>query len=79
MTYKRPQYKDVISRINEARSKLQVVVGPRQVGKSTLIGQVLEECTLPYDSFSADDVVGVTASWLADIWSTQQCFTKRLC
>ena len=79
MTYKRPQYKDVISRINEARSKLQVVVGPRQVGKSTLIGQVLEECTLPYDSFSADDVVGVTASWLADIWSAQQCFTKRLC
>ena len=72
MKYKRPQYKDITERINEARSKIQVIVGPRQVGKSTLIGQVLEECLVPYDSYSADDVVGVTASWLAEIWEAQR-------
>ena len=72
MTYKRSKYKEVTKRISEARSKLQVIVGPRQVGKSTLIGQVLEECTLPYDSYSADDVIGVTASWLAEIWEAQR-------
>ena len=44
---------------------MQVIVGPRQVGKSTLIGQVLEVCNMPYDSYSADDVVGASADWLA--------------
>ena len=49
---------------------MQVIVGPRQVGKSTLIGQVLEVCNMPYDSYSADDVVGVSADWLAGVWQT---------
>ena len=47
---------------------MQVIVGPRQVGKSTLIGQVLEVCNMPYDSYSADDVVGASADWLAGVW-----------
>ena len=63
--YKRAQYSEVMARINEPRSKMQVIVGPRQVGKSTLISQVLEACELPYDSYSADDVVGASADWLA--------------
>ena len=45
--YKRAQYSEVMARINEPRSKMQVIVGPRQVGKSTLISQVLEACELP--------------------------------
>ena len=65
--YKRVQYSEVMARINEPRSKMQVIVGPRQVGKSTLISQVLEACELPYDSYSADDVVGASADWLAGI------------
>ncbi len=72
MDYKRPQFKDVLSRITEPRSKMQVIVGPRQVGKTTLIGQVLEECPIPYDSYSADDVTGVSGDWLAQIWETQR-------
>ena len=68
--YKRAQYSEVMARINEPRSKMQVIVGPRQVGKSTLISQVLEACELPYDSYSADDVVGASADWLAGIWQT---------
>lgn len=70
MSYKREQIKDILSRIDEPRGKLQVIVGPRQVGKTTLMGQVLEECTLPYDGYSADDVTGVSADWLAQVWET---------
>ncbi len=76
MEYKRPQYKEVTSRIEEPRSKIQVIVGPRQVGKSTLIGQVLEECKIPFESYSADDVPGVSADWLAHVWESQR--TKML-
>jgi len=72
MEYKRTYYQEVSKRVEEPRSKIQVIVGPRQVGKSTLIGQVLEGCSVPFDSYSADDVIGVTASWLAQIWETQR-------
>lgn len=72
MEYKRKQFEEVLNRINEPRGRIQVIVGPRQVGKSTLITQVLEECTLPYDNYSADDVAGVSANWLAQIWEAQR-------
>ncbi len=84
MEYRRTQYEEVANRINEPRSKMQVIVGPRQVGKSTLIGQVLENCQIPYDAYSADDVTGASADWLAHIWETQRmkmatrAETKRL-
>lgn len=72
MGYKRVQFQEVMNRINEPRGRMQVIVGPRQVGKSTLIGQVLEECTIPYESYSADDVTGVSANWLSQVWETQR-------
>ena len=72
MEYKRKQFEEVLKRTNEPRGRIQVIVGPRQVGKSTLITQVLEECTLPYDNYSADDVAGVSANWLAQIWEAQR-------
>ncbi len=72
MEYKRPQFQWILERIKEPRDKIQVIVGPRQVGKSTIIEQVLEECDVPFESCSADDVVGVGASWLAQIWEAQR-------
>ncbi|WP_303181936.1 ATP-binding protein [uncultured Butyricimonas sp.] len=72
MKYKRAPFTEILHRINEPRGKMQVIVGPRQVGKSTLIGQILEECTLPFDSYSADDVTGVSADWLAQVWESQR-------
>ena len=72
MKYQRAPFTEILHRINEPRGKMQVIVGPRQVGKSTLIGQILEECTLPFDSYSADDVTGVSADWLAQVWESQR-------
>lgn len=72
MSYKRAQTTEILSRIDEPRGKIQVIVGPRQVGKTTLIGQILEECTISYDSYSADDVVGVSANWLHEVWETSR-------
>lgn len=72
MEYKRPQFQLIAERINEPRGRLQVIVGPRQVGKSTLIGQVLEECQYAYESYSADDVPGASSNWLAQLWEAQR-------
>ena len=72
MVYKRIYFQEVNKRIEEPRSKIQVIIGPRQVGKSTLIGQVLEQCHLPFESYSTDGVIGASASWLSQIWETQR-------
>ena len=38
--YRRKEYDTLVKRIAEPRAFIQVLMGPRQVGKSTLMGQV---------------------------------------
>lgn len=68
--YKRVQYQEVKSRLEEPRRFIQVLAGPRQVGKSTLIGQVVDDLSIPFSSYSADDVPGVSSSWISDVWES---------
>lgn len=51
----RPYYENLLrSRLLEERRFIQVVLGPRQVGKTTLVRQVLEQVTIPYSFYTAD-------------------------
>ena len=61
--YKRSEYQVITSRINEPRKFIQVVMGPRQVGKSTVVKQVLQDLDLPYQQFSADNVPASNTAW----------------
>ncbi len=72
MEYKRVYFEEISNRINEERRHIQVIMGPRQVGKSTLIAQVLAETKIPYDSVSTDDVSMADAAWLSTIWESQR-------
>jgi len=47
MSYQRPQFAILSSRLDESRRFIQVVAGPRQVGKTTLVQQVCEASGLP--------------------------------
>ena len=47
MLYIRKQFATLKERILEPRKFIQVLAGPRQVGKSTLVGQVLEQVEIP--------------------------------
>lgn len=42
--YKRAEYKIITNRLLEERKFIQVVMGPRQVGKSTVVKQVRSDC-----------------------------------
>lgn len=55
MEFQRKQFDTVLSRIEEPRGKIQVIIGPRQVGKSTLMDQVLAKTTIPYTLAKADN------------------------
>lgn len=68
--YKRAQFTEVLERMNEPRGCLQVLAGPRQVGKSTLMEQVLAACRLPHYSFTADGVDVNDADWIRRVWES---------
>lgn len=64
----RTEYQEVKDRLEEPRMFIQVISGPRQVGKSTLVGQVLDKITLPYNSYSADAELNVNQAWISNVW-----------
>lgn len=67
--YKRSEYKTIKSRLEEPRRFIQVIVGPRQIGKSTVVKQVLNDIEAPYLFYSADDVPASNRAWIADCWA----------
>ena len=70
MEFKRKQFDIVLERIKEPRGKIQVVIGPRQVGKSTLMDQVLEQCPIPYTLAKADNVDPNDLNWIKRVWES---------
>lgn len=68
--YKKAEYKLITERIKEPRKFIQVVMGPRQVGKTTVVKQVLEDIDVPYRMFSADNPLTLSGNWISDCWAT---------
>ena len=64
------------TRINEPRRFIQVLVGTRQVGKTTLITQLLEQISIEYISVSADAVLISNSSWMEQTWETARLKLK---
>ena len=67
--YKREQYHTLTERIAEPRRFIQVVAGPRQVGKSTLVKQVLQDCNVPYTLETADAIAPENGEWIGEVWA----------
>lgn len=68
--FKRKQFDELKLRIAEPRNKIQVISGPRQVGKSTLVKQILREATIPHLLLSADNVQPSNTAWISEMWNT---------
>ncbi|MEX2147651.1 MAG: ATP-binding protein [Candidatus Rokuibacteriota bacterium] len=64
----RSQADVLTARLAEPRRFLQVVAGARQVGKTTLVEQVLARLDVPNVSVSADEPTLRDAGWLAAQW-----------
>ncbi len=54
-----------------------MLYGPRQVGKTTLIKQVLSVTDLPYLFATADDIVGTDSVWLRKQWEQARLLAKQ--
>lgn len=64
----RKQIKELESRIMEPRRTIQVVAGPRQIGKTTVVKQLLERVSMPSMYFNADAVEAGAKEWIATKW-----------
>ena len=74
---------DFTTKLSEAlalkNGLLQVIIGPRQVGKTTTVLKYLEENHSDKFLFhSADEVFNATSSWILEIWSIARSEKKIL-
>jgi predicted AAA+ superfamily ATPase len=66
--YARPQTAQLKRRLVEPRRFIQVVAGPRQVGKTTLVQQVVDALARPARYASADEPTLRGSGWIAQQW-----------
>ena len=70
MEYIRKQFSTLKERILEPRKFIQVLAGPRQVGKSTLVNQVLAQVDIPHVIEVADAVEPKDSDWIRRVWES---------
>lgn len=71
----RIQIKQLKSRLQEPRKFIQVIFGPRQVGKTTMIKQLLQQVSMPYIYESADASF-INPAWLTQLWESARLKMK---
>jgi predicted AAA+ superfamily ATPase len=66
--FERSILQEINSRISEDRKFIQVLVGPRQVGKTTLIKQLIQKTDIRCLFVTADDLYAADTTWLRREW-----------
>jgi predicted AAA+ superfamily ATPase len=66
--FRRRIFRPLVARLAEDPSRLQVVSGPRQVGKTTVVLQALDSVDAPNHYASADDPTLRDSPWLETQW-----------
>lgn len=75
--YQRPHFKKVIKRVEGPRFFMQVLAGPRQVGKSTLAHQVRKAISLHSHYASTDGADSHDCKWIEQQWEMARQLTKK--
>ena len=74
--YRRPLFNSIRKRLEEPRRFIQVLAGPRQTGKTTLIRQVLEDVDAPSHYATADEPALKDRVWIEQQWETARRWMK---
>ena len=72
MSFLRPQAAVLARRLREPRRFIQVVAGPRHVGKTTLVQQVTSASPLPVRFASADEPTLRGRHWIEEQWEASR-------
>lgn len=68
MSIQRKSLSILRERMTEKRMFIQVVMGPRQIGKTTMVNQLLEGAIVPTVFGAADGLIGNGQAWIAQQW-----------
>ena len=68
--FERIHLQPLIKRLQEPRRFLQVIMGPRQVGKTTLVSQLTAQVKIYHQFVSADAAGAGNRTWLEQQWET---------
>ena len=77
MSYERAQKSILAGRLRESRQFIQVVYGPRQVGKTTMITQLVNQFDFPVHFAAADAVAETDKVWIAQQWEVARLRLKQ--
>lgn len=67
---------ELLKRLGEKRRFLQVLAGPRQVGKTTLVSQVIKASKLPAHYASADEPSMRDRTWIEQQWDAARLMAR---
>lgn len=76
-SFVRTQAQVLIRRLRGPRRFMQVVAGPRQVGKTTMVLQVLRQAGLPAHYADADHPTLRSVTWVEQQWETGRLLAAR--
>lgn len=68
--------KELQERMDEPRKLIQVLAGPRQVGKTTLIHQFVDQCKQPITNLTSEMAGDKDARWLSEQWEKIRAFMR---
>ncbi len=74
--YQRAHLQRIIERIESPRLFIQVVLGPRQVGKTTMIRQLISKLSISCQYESADAISASNSIWLTQVWESARLQMK---
>lgn len=77
MEYERSLVKQLVTRMNEPRRFMQVVVGPRQTGKTTAVRQALEQVRLKHRFARASRELTMSREWLHREWDSARLLASH--
>ncbi|SDC05256.1 ATP-binding protein [Pedobacter soli] len=75
--HERIELQKVVEVMKEPKRFIQVLVGPRQIGKTTLITQLVQKITFPHIFESADAVFASDRTWIEQVWFNTRELVKN--
>ncbi len=75
--FQRVHYQTLANRLQEPRRFIQVITGPRQVGKTTMVNQVAANLKVAHSFVSADSVALGNSVWLQQQWELARIKMKQ--
>lgn len=73
----RPQYHPILQRLSSSLSTIQIMMGPRQVGKSTLAHLIAKQFPRVHIASADDAVLSGSSTWIQQQWFTARSMTPK--